>query len=477
MLKRTKCVAIVIVLAAISAGVAQAQTKITAYGYAGDTSPDSNSANGIGNHDNQLSAFNGSSGDAALSAAAAQEYGVSIGQTFTVTGTNEQIYTLRYEDTAPESDSRIDIYDPNQLLTGGTNDNNFSTSVTSFNGDPASSDNNASTGSTTAADQKSLAQQGTTAPGAAWNIGQIVSATRAGSNVVYEALIPWVFLAAFGMLIYEAFKVFQGSTSSLTGALLRIAVAVGLLTNFHTWTGEIGSAINDTASSIGNGQGQEQLMATYASILKNPGGSNNNSGSGNPVAAFWQYITNAQAAVGDSMLRVLLWLLGIVAYGLSWLMLLLQQFLLQMTIAAAPAFIGLWMLTGTRSIGMRYFLTLVSLELWPLGWALGNIVTKELLAAVNSTGGFWLQIAASVFVVLGLWIVINAVFWPLAISKVLISGGSHALNWMTESMSPVISAGQQAANVATTMASGGSGAAVRAGGPSLASRPSGSPKV
>jgi hypothetical protein len=42
---------------------------------------------------------------------------------------------------------------------------------------------------------------------------------------------------------------------------------------------------------------------------------------------------------------------------------LLQQFLLLMTIAAAPVFIGLWMLTGTRSIGMRYFLTLMSLEL------------------------------------------------------------------------------------------------------------------
>ncbi|HXM02666.1 MAG TPA: hypothetical protein VN939_08705, partial [Chthoniobacterales bacterium] len=63
----------------------------------------------------------------------------------------------------------------------------------------------------------------------AWDIAQVVSATRAGSNVVYEALIPWVFLAGFGMLVYEAFKVYQGSTASITGALLRIGVAVGLL--------------------------------------------------------------------------------------------------------------------------------------------------------------------------------------------------------------------------------------------------------
>jgi hypothetical protein len=461
---RLKLIAALMVTVTISTGVAQGQTKITAYGYVGDTSPDGNSANGIGNHDNQLTAFDGSSGDAALTAAAAQRYGVSIGQTFAVTGANGQTYTLTYEDTAPESDSRIDIYDPNQLLTGG-NDNTFETSATSFDGNAvANSGSNSNTNSNGAA---------------SWYIAQMLSATRAGSNVVYEALIPWVFLAAFGMVIYEAFKVFQGSTSSLTGSLLRIAVAVGLLTNFHTWTGEIGSAINDMASSIGNGQGQQQLMATYASILKNPGGSNNNSGNqaSNPVGAFWQYITNAQAAVGDQMLRVMLWLFGLVAYALNWLMQLLQQFLLLMTIAAAPVFIGLWMLTGTRSIGIRYFLTLMSLELWPLGWALGNIVTKQLLAAVNSTGGLWLQIEASVFVVLGLWIVINAVFWPLIISKALISGGSHALGWMTESLSPVISAGQQAANIATTVASGGSGAVVRAGGQGLASRPTGSSKV
>src|SRR6266567_3864449 len=206
-----------------------------------------------------------------------------------------------------------------------------------------------------------------------WDIAQLVSATRAGSNVVYSALIPWVFLAAFGMLVFEGYKVFQGSTASMTGALLRIAVAVGLLTNFHDWTGEIGNAINGTVQTIGNGGGQDQLMADYAAILQNPGKNDRSSS-----VPFWDFIAKAGASVGDQMMRVMLWVLGAVAYALYWLMQLLQQFLLLMTIAAAPVFIGLWMLTGTRGIGMRYFLTLMSIELWPLGWALGNIVTKQM---------------------------------------------------------------------------------------------------
>ncbi len=272
-----------------------------------------------------------------------------------------------------------------------------------------------------------------------WDIAQLVSVTRAGSNVVYSALIPWVFLAAFGMLVFEAYKVFQGSTASMTGALLRIAVAVGLLTNFHDWTGEIGNAINGTVQTIGNGGGQDQLMADYAAILQNPGKNDQSSS-----VPFWDFIAKAGASVGDQMMRVMLWVLGAVAYALYWLMQLLQQFLLLITIAAAPVFIGLWMLTGTRGIGMRYFLTLMSLELWPLGWALGNIVTKH---------------------------------WPILISKALVSGGTHAGNWVLESISPVLSAGQGAVNVATTATSGGGGAAVQAGGLSLASRPTKSPKA
>jgi hypothetical protein len=304
-----------------------------------------------------------------------------------------------------------------------------------------------------------------------WDIAQVLSATRAGSNVVYEALIPWVFVSGFGMLVYEAFKVYQGSTSSLTGALLRIAVAVGLLTNFHTWTGEIGSAITDTVNEIG-GQGQTQLLSDYAAILKNPGQSDKSGGQ-----PWWNVVAQIYGAVGDQVLGVMLWLIGAIAYVLYWLMQLLQQFLLLMTIAAAPVFVGLWMLTGTRSIGMRYFLALMSLELWPLGWALGNIVTQQMPAAISASGGAWLMVDGAVFLVIGIWIVINGVFWPLIISKALLSGGSDALSWISESVSPVIAVGQQATNVTPTVVSGGSGAVVRGGGPSLASRPVSSPKV
>jgi hypothetical protein len=110
-------------------------TKVTAYGFSTDLTGDSNSAAGIGNHNNQLVAY-GTPGftSAALTESAAQQYGVTLGQNFTVPGANGQVYQLNYADTVPSTfngastGNRIDIFDPNQLLTGG-DDNNFLTTA------------------------------------------------------------------------------------------------------------------------------------------------------------------------------------------------------------------------------------------------------------------------------------------------------------------------------------------------------------
>src|SRR5260221_13465237 len=100
------------------------------------------------------------------------------------------------------------------------------------------------------------------------------------------------------MLISEECKVFQGSTATITGYLLRIAIAVGLLTNFHTWTGEIGNAINGTVQTIGNGGGQDQLMADYGAILQKPG--ENDHSRNVPVL---DSIAQAGASVGSQKVR------------------------------------------------------------------------------------------------------------------------------------------------------------------------------
>ena len=119
---------------------------LTHYAYAGDSTGDSKSSQGIG-------AFSWDSApgslipgySAALSNSVAQQYGVQPGQSFTITSAGGQTYNLVYADVVPDSYTnpntgqvtpigpRIDIYDPNNQLGSG---DNFSQNITGINGGP-----------------------------------------------------------------------------------------------------------------------------------------------------------------------------------------------------------------------------------------------------------------------------------------------------------------------------------------------------
>jgi hypothetical protein len=107
---------------------------LTHYAYPGDSTPDHYSQNGEG-----AFPFSSAPGSlipgysAALTASAAAAYNIQPGQSFSVTTSGGQTYNLVYADVAPESDQRVDIYDPNGQLPGG---NDFSQSVTSISGGP-----------------------------------------------------------------------------------------------------------------------------------------------------------------------------------------------------------------------------------------------------------------------------------------------------------------------------------------------------
>src|SRR6201997_430517 len=88
--------------------------EITHYGYAGDPNGDSNSASGIGNHNNHLVA----GVSLAFSPDLISEYHLQVGQTVTVTMANGQTLTGGFDDTTGDwLRGRVDIYDPNNSVT------------------------------------------------------------------------------------------------------------------------------------------------------------------------------------------------------------------------------------------------------------------------------------------------------------------------------------------------------------------------
>src|SRR5271165_5121011 len=132
-----------ILLLILCAAAATAQT-LTHYGSAADSTGDPNSRQGIG-------AFSFSSApgslvpmqSAALSASVAQQYGITPGQSFSVTA-GGTTYNLVYADVVPASYTnnagqvipegpRIDVYDPNNVLGSA---NGFRAPVASVNQGP-----------------------------------------------------------------------------------------------------------------------------------------------------------------------------------------------------------------------------------------------------------------------------------------------------------------------------------------------------
>jgi TrbL/VirB6 plasmid conjugal transfer protein len=321
-----------------------------------------------------------------------------------------------------------------------------------------------------------LAVSASGASGGGMDFDSLFPLVRVDAHNLYNALVPFVFVAAFGLLIYEAYRVLQGQASSLYASLLRIAVAVVLCGNFQDWCTTATGAMQDLVAQVGGGTSYQEVMDDYNQVLKNPGADTGRDGG---LLGFWESITNPKTAVGDTVLKAAMWLLGTIAEGLTWVMNALQRFLFLLAIAAGPIFFGLWMLTGTRSIGLRYLLSVIGLSLWPLGWAFGNIVTKAIIQQGVNHSTNWLDASAFVLIIGGLWMVINALFWPALITKTITSGVGAGGGWIVGGVSPLVSAGSSMADGATlaTAAGGGSIAPtmVATSTTSLASRPTGSP--
>jgi hypothetical protein len=275
--------------------------ELTHYAYPGDADGDSKSSQGIG-------AFSWDSApgslipmySAALTPAAAQQYEISAGQSFTVTTTSGQTYNLVYADTTPQTyqgqdlGPRVDIYDPNNVLGGG---DNFEQSISSI------------------------------------NAGAVVA-------------------------------------------------------------------------------GQSGL----ASMLPNPGGS-----------------------IGDQVLWAITLGLSWIASAIMWLMWIAQQLLYLVEMAVAPVFVACLMVPALTHLARRFFMVLVGICLWPLGWAVCNLVSKALIdIAVNPTNNTALGIAntasfisgplagVAYLLVVAVWVIGSTLAAPLFIGHMLSTGGGTA---------------------------------------------------
>jgi hypothetical protein len=381
MVNWTKLIATLMVTVAVSAGVAQAQTKITAYGYPGDSTPDSNSSNGIGNHDNQLTPFQGAGGvsDAALTATAAQEYGVSIGQTFTVTGANGSTYTLRYEDAAPESDSRIDIYDSNQLLTGG-NDDSFSTNATSFNDGPVVNSGSNPVGGTTA-------QSGTSNNQTPFE--QVFGSTQEFLNQPAPKAVSLLgTIIAFVCLLWSiansCYHSYDEDWRPKVMAFTKAVVVVAFIAN----SGQLINAIEEAVYQVyaANGAAGEGIPNVLDDIRDNNTAANQYRTQPAPWATdMWGQMKASLNDLCYSLGRGL----TMAIWAVVWIFRFLQDVFIVMLYIVLPLAFGLAVTPWFSNIGTSIISSLVGVLLWPVGFLMVDTFVLKILQAVLQGLNAW----------------------------------------------------------------------------------------
>jgi type IV secretion system protein TrbL len=221
---------------------ASAQT-LTHYGSPQDALGDTNSRNGIGNHDNQLVPLQ----SAALSASVAQQYGIKVGDSFTVTA-GGTTYNLQYDDTVPASFTdpstgqvvqegpRIDVYDPNNVLGGA---NSFSAPVSSVNnGATVTSPEGVTTTIPTGTTPSSVAfssQQQAISGGAALDAisSQFTNATQQWMPVIkgHASTLFWILAAIAAAWTFAVLVMRQADLAELIGAVVRFV----FITSFFWW--------------------------------------------------------------------------------------------------------------------------------------------------------------------------------------------------------------------------------------------------
>lgn len=198
---------------------------------------------------------------------------------------------------------------------------------------------------------------------------------------------------------------------------------------------------------------------------------------------FMDILFHDRGGLGKAILYAVLMLVSFIALVIQYIFFVIQQVLVIYGIALGGIFLAMFMVDSLKGIAVKYFLGLVAILTYPLGWGLGDIVTTALLRRAADAGiyeegvtGFISTSSQSFFfaVVVSVWLLISTIGFPLLINTIVTSGanaGSLILQRVSTALGLGVSygaigggtaqmAGGSTANVAASTVAGAMGGAV-----------------
>ena len=182
--------------------------------------------------------------------------------------------------------------------------------------------------------------------------------------------------------------------------------------------------------------------------------------------SWYDFIFDTEAAVATALGRFLVYITAKISWLIVWWAYVIQKGFLYFGVALLPLFLPMFLLNATRGIAIRYVLGIIGILLWPLGWAVANLMTEGLLdnAADRTLFEFSGVLGQASFgpqmiiftIVASLWLVFSTLAAPVILGRVVTTGSQIGAALLGGFMGAA-GAGMSGA-VGGTMAAGGKGA-------------------
>lgn len=276
-----------------------------------------------------------------------------------------------------------------------------------------------------------------------------------------QILTPVAFVMITGGMI-SSIITGEKSGNAYMRIVVRTLVLILVLTFFVSWGNTLTTIVDSTVKDVLKVD-PTQIYNQYQSALQMQKMPQSDS-------SWWQKVFSVTATIFESLITAFLWCLSWVASAVVFFAYIIQKVILYSGYALAPVFVGFFAFRSLYDIGRRYFLNLVGVMLWPLGWGIAALVTQGLISFMtdqsflHSSSGFWsgaegtLEYSFQSFLgaaLLGIWLIFSTIAAPVIIGKSIAFGSLVG----SQLMSGAAKAGQAGVTTGVTV-----GAAVASSG-------------
>lgn len=236
----------------------------------------------------------------------------------------------------------------------------------------------------------------------------------------------------------------------------RTIVFIVLLTFLISWGNTITTVVDSTVKDV--------LRVDPAKIYEDYQNALAMKKAGEGERSWWERVFEWRASLLEAILTGIFYFFGWLAGVIVWWAYLLQTAILFIGYGLSPIFIGFLGFQTLHEVGKRFFLNLVGIMIWPLGWGVAGLVTQGMIdfmtdrsfletSPILGNDLYSLQNLMGV-AFLGVWLIFSTIAAPVIIQNAVATGlsaGSHLLSGAFTAGRTAVAAG------ATTLANVGTG--------------------